>query len=177
MEPIPADAELVLLVRSGDRAAGDLLVRRHQGLVWRAIRGLRNVSPSVEYDDLAQAGRLAILQSCKQWEPGKGTKFSSYAYQSIWWAVVGESNKQERQALPCQEGSEGLLAEVAARPELPEVDLSGLHPRRRVLISLVFGINGGQERTVEVAGRMLGLNRREANREYELALDELRSAG
>jgi RNA polymerase primary sigma factor len=54
--------------------------------------------------------------------------------------------------------------------------LAGLSPRERHVLSLRFGLNGGDERTLEEIGRSLHLTRERVRQIVAAALDKLNRA-
>jgi len=68
--PEPSDEELVARLVAGDRPAGDLIVRRHSGLVARIVRAAGVESKDVE--DMAQDIFLRAFRKASRFRPSKG---------------------------------------------------------------------------------------------------------
>lgn len=142
-----ADEELSARIRAGDRAALDLMVRKHFGLVLSILRRTR-VDPGIDKDDLVQAGLIALARAAEAWDPAR-TKFSTLATHAIQrrlWCVVAK----ERRALDKTLGCVGIDWEEMTDVEGPErvvdlpedVDLSILSPVARQVVRLWFGLDG-----------------------------------
>jgi RNA polymerase sigma factor for flagellar operon FliA len=50
---------------------------------------------SIERDDLYGYGMVGLIQAADSWEPGRGLKFSTYAYTKIRGAILDELRKQD----------------------------------------------------------------------------------
>jgi RNA polymerase primary sigma factor len=96
---------LAVRARRGEVAARDELVRRNLGLVVSMIRKHRR--GGVPLDDLVQEGNLGLLRAVEKFDPGAGTRFSTYA---TWWirAYVGRYLKGARSAVRPRSGSVAL---------------------------------------------------------------------
>lgn len=73
------ETALVTRARAGDRGAVDTLLRAHEGLVRRWARLYQHMG--VDAPDLANEGRerLADVAVSHHWQPGRGTRWSTYA--------------------------------------------------------------------------------------------------
>lgn len=86
-------------------AARDELVRRNLGLVLSVIQ--RHRRGGVPLDDLVQEGNLGLIRAVEKFDPGAGTRFSTYA---TWWirAYVGRYLKGARSAVRPRSGTVAL---------------------------------------------------------------------
>jgi RNA polymerase primary sigma factor len=81
-ESLPAEEERALLARArtGDRAARDELIEANVALVISLARGF--VRPPFELADLVQEGVIGLLTAMERFDPGRGTRFTTYA---VYW--------------------------------------------------------------------------------------------
>ena len=91
--PAPARAHaaghserLVARVRRGDRAARTALLEEHMGLVRSIAARYRNLG--VPEEDLVQEGAIGLLTAVDEYDPARGTSFSTYAFWRIRAAVT-----------------------------------------------------------------------------------------
>lgn len=79
----------------GDSTHDDLVLR-HADLVKRiAYHLVSRMPPSVEVDDLIQAGMLGLLDAARHYTPGKGANFETYAGIRIRGAMLDEVRKAD----------------------------------------------------------------------------------
>ena len=71
-----ADEELLTLYQNGDGDAAAVLLSRYIPLINRYAYQFRGV---LDPDDLIQEGSIGFLDAVRNYLPGSGTKFSSYA--------------------------------------------------------------------------------------------------
>lgn len=123
-----ADAELWFQSRAGNPAAIQELVVRHLGLV-RLVLG-RLAIGALEYDELEQAGRVGLLHAITNFDPERGTAFSTYAVPCILGEVrrerrersEGTLNRRGRELLTrVRRATEGLRERDGREPTLEEV--------------------------------------------------------
>ena len=83
-------------VRATPPASADELVVRHAELVKRiAFHLVSRMPPSVEVDDLIQAGMLGLLDAARQYTPQKGASFETYAGIRIRGAMLDEVRRAD----------------------------------------------------------------------------------
>jgi RNA polymerase sigma factor for flagellar operon FliA len=109
----------------------DALVARHAGLVKRIAWHLAGrLPPSVDVDDLVQAGMIGLLEAAAHYSPGRGASFETYAGIRIRGAMIDALRKLDwaprsvhrrarevagaMRAVEEREGREAQDAEVAA---------------------------------------------------------------
>ena len=124
-----------LLVRyhvEGDIAAREELVRRFMPLA-RDL-ALRYVYADEQFDDLLQVASLGLLKAIDRYEPGRGSKFTSFAAPTILgelkrhfrdkgWAVHVPRDLQER-ALSVNREREVLAKQLGRTPTVKEIAAS-----------------------------------------------------
>lgn len=80
---------------TGTRSA-DALVERYAPLVKRiAYHLMARLPPSVQVDDLIQAGMLGLLDSAKHYDPRQGASFETYAAIRIRGAMLDELRRND----------------------------------------------------------------------------------
>jgi RNA polymerase sigma-B factor len=126
------EAERRLLLRyhaDGDLAARQELVRRFLPLA-RDL-ALRYTYTDEPFDDLLQVASLGLIKAVDRFEPGRGTKFTSYAAPTILgelkrhfrdkgWALRVPRDLQER-TLAVNRETEALSQKLGRSPSAPEV--------------------------------------------------------
>jgi len=115
-----------------NRSESDELVRKHAELVRRIAYHLRaRLPPSVEVDDLIQAGMIGLLEAAGQFTAGRGASFETYAGIRIRGAMLDSLrrldwaprsvHRRSREvakailAIEQETGSEAAAADVAGR--------------------------------------------------------------
>jgi RNA polymerase primary sigma factor len=105
--PLGRDEEHALAVRAraGDRAAAQALVRHNLAFVVAIARQQRR--GSLRLEDLVQEGNLGLLRAVEKFDPGVGTRFSTYA---VWWirAYIGKHLKEARSTVRPPSGTVAL---------------------------------------------------------------------
>jgi RNA polymerase sigma-B factor len=126
------ETERLLLVRyhvEGDLAAREELVERFLPLA-RDL-ALRYAYTDEPYDDLLQVASLGLIKAIDRFEPGRGTKFTSYAAPTILgelkrhfrdkgWSLHVPRDLQERTLAVTRE-SEALSKQLGRSPKVREV--------------------------------------------------------
>jgi RNA polymerase sigma-70 factor (ECF subfamily) len=133
------DGELMAACAEGDRAAFELLVRRHADAVVSYLRGLIRDAESA--DDLAQDAFLAVWESRGRYRPEAEVRTWIFAIARK--RYVSWVRERSRPAPPPAERAEGFSPEVeVGRKELIERALSLLDAlpelEREVLVLRVF---------------------------------------
>lgn len=97
-----AERELAIRARRGDPRAKDELVRHNLALVVMVAR--KQSRGALRLDELVQEGMLGLLRAIEKFDPGAGTRFSTYA---VWWirAYVWKYLKQARSAVRPRSGT------------------------------------------------------------------------
>jgi RNA polymerase primary sigma factor len=102
--PLSREEEHTAAVRArrGDMAAKQKLVRHNLAFVVAIARKQRR--GTVRLDDLIQEGNVGLMRAVEKFDPGAGTRFSTYA---VWWirAYVGKYLKEARSTVRPQSGT------------------------------------------------------------------------
>src|SRR5512137_2741305 len=102
--PLTREVEHRLAVRArrGDAKARQELVRHNLAFVVAVARKQRR--GAVRLDDLIQEGNVGLMRAVEKFDPGAGTRFSTYA---VWWirAYVGKYLKEARSTVRPQSGT------------------------------------------------------------------------
>ena len=83
------EARLFEQAQNGCKASLELLMRRHEPLVFYAVH--RQNLGDLPLEEADQAGRIGLWQAIQKYEPHQGYQFSTYAYPAIVhqvWAAV-----------------------------------------------------------------------------------------
>ena len=134
------------LIRAGDREAAGVLVERFTPAVFAAIRKLE-VPPWCEFDDLAQVGRLAILEVARgKWKADGKAKFHTFLTPKIRWRIQN-AIRQERPKYETAEDAPGSTIPVpttdGGRERLMAL-LGLLDPLDRAVVECSFGLHGAE---------------------------------
>ena len=116
---------LVLRARRGDRAARASLVEQNMGLV-RAI-AFRYRDLGLPVDDLVQEGAIGLLTAIDDFDPARGTSFSTYAFWRVRAAVthaVTARGSLVRVPRPVRERRRRVAAERERQPAAGVRELS-----------------------------------------------------
>ncbi len=91
-----------LRARRGEVSAKQKLVRHNLAFVVAVARKQRR--GTVRLDDLIQEGNVGLMRAVEKFDPGAGTRFSTYA---VWWirAYVGKYLKEARSTVRPQSGT------------------------------------------------------------------------
>lgn len=87
------------LAQAGDRAAIGRICKGMEGAVVKTATNFSVAFPVLEFDDLIQAGYLAVLKCIRGFNPKRKTaKFSSYCYSAILNAARTMAKKESNRA-------------------------------------------------------------------------------
>ncbi len=141
------------------------LICANEGLIHACLQ--RQVIGGMAYADLVQEGRIALWQAVLQYDPQRGTAFSSYAWIAIRnrvWVTVRYANQCNLWV--ASEGSWPSRSEIAERAYLDTAiqrallaAVAGLPDRLRAVLVWVYGLDGQPPRTMAALGRQWGLTR------------------
>lgn len=169
---------------SAGRAATDALVAKYTPMVHKIVNDLV-LPPTVERDDLVQAGLMAVVRATEKWRPG-GSTFFTYAYTCASNAVRREAGAEARKTAslhdrPLEEGGCELLDLLPARPPAATAEdvrerVAKLPPLYRLVVGLHFGLEGEPLGAGEIA-RAAGLTVPQVKRAVEIGLAQLKAMG
>jgi RNA polymerase primary sigma factor len=93
---------LAVQARRGDATARQRLVRHNLAFVVAVARKQRR--GAVRLDDIIQEGNVGLMRAVEKFDPGAGTRFSTYA---VWWirAYIGKYLKEARSSVRPQSGT------------------------------------------------------------------------
>jgi RNA polymerase sporulation-specific sigma factor len=157
-----AEATLIEQAQAGSQEGMNLLLLRHEGLVhWVVQRQWLYILP---FDAAVQEGRRGLWRAILGYEPKRGVKFSTYAYQAIMkyvWAAV----KSERRRMRRRIAREVLVLYFYD----PGVDPAWLREREEVVQSLWELVNRLPGPQAEVIRMHYGLDGRAPKTHAEIA--------
>ena len=164
-----AEATLIKQAQAGSQESLNLLLLRHERLVHWVVR--HQWLYTLPYAVAIQEGRRGLWHAILGFDPERGSKFSTYAYPAIMkhvWSAV----KSEQRRLGCEVpvGVLGMYCYQAGpdpawlrdEQDLRESLLSlveRLPKRLRGVISVYYGLQGGEPQTLQAIGEQLGLTR------------------
>jgi RNA polymerase sigma factor (sigma-70 family) len=94
-----AEATLIKQAQAGSQESLNLLLLRHERLVYWVVR--RQWLYTLPYEAAIQEGRRGLWHAILGFDPERGSKFSTYAYPAImkyvWGAVKGEVRRSRRE--------------------------------------------------------------------------------
>jgi RNA polymerase sporulation-specific sigma factor len=94
-----AEATLIKQAQAGNQESLNLLLLRHERLVHWVVH--RQWLYTLPYEAAVQEGRRGLWHAILGYDPERGSKFSTYAYQAImkyvWGAVKGELRRKGRE--------------------------------------------------------------------------------
>jgi len=128
--------------------ASSVLVEQHLGMVRKlAGRLARKLPPSIEVDDLIQAGSIGLLEASERWDESSPAEFSTYAYRRVLGAMLDSVRRGAWREATAEPLDDRTPAEIdverdAARRELRshvQYEVGRLSERkRRLLLMLVY---------------------------------------
>ena len=112
----------------GKKGKNDLL-EQHAPLVKKLAHQLKaKLPPSVEVDDLIQAGMMGLLDAVQRYEETHGAQFETYAVQRIRGAMLDELRSSDwlprsirQNARKVEEAMQSLLQQLGRQPQEAEV--------------------------------------------------------
>lgn len=90
------EVELTQLIRQGDEAARQRMIKANLRLVINMARKFRSHNPRLSLPDLVQDGIFGLLDAVNKFDPERGNKFSTCAHH---WIYKSLQDSQRRQAL------------------------------------------------------------------------------
>lgn len=177
--PLTREREAELLSRMVETEARQELIEHNLRLVVYIARRFENTKINIE--DLISIGAIGLIKAVETYNPNKNIKLATYASRCIENEILMylRKNAGRKGEVSFDEplntdwdGNELLLsdvlgtdADVVMRPIEDDVDrslltsaLEVLSPREKEIITLRFGLNGGQERTQKEVADRLGIS-------------------
>ena len=120
--PLSEELELINKFRSGDRKAGDTLLKYHTGLIVKEVSKRQSPHNELAFQDVFNAACLGFVEAIYKFDTSKGWRLSTYA---MWWVkhFVGEEVSTIRSPhirVPIQKQRELMKTEQS----LPRVELT-----------------------------------------------------
>ena len=179
--PLTREEEADVLARldAGDEGARQILIERNLRLVVYIARRFENTGINIE--DLISIGTIGLIKSVNTYRTDKNIKLATYASRCIENEILMylRKNSSQRGEVSLDEplntdwdGNELLLSDVLGtdsdtvmRPIEDDVDrqllaaaIAKLDEREREIITLRFGLGGGQEQTQKEVADRLGIS-------------------
>ncbi len=160
------------------------LVTQNLGLIYHGIGRFRGVR--MDRDDMSSEGMLALLRSVDRFDPWRGVRFSTYAYNSIIRALarVARRSDQYRRAFPAtyESGAEEPEAEdtwtelyVDRLRQALQNNLGDLTEREAEILIHRFPKENERRQTLEQIGAECGLSKERIRQIQNRALKKLRN--
>ncbi|MBQ9084415.1 MAG: RNA polymerase sporulation sigma factor SigK [Clostridia bacterium] len=197
--PPPLDKEeeagMFERLRSGDKAARDILIERNLRLVSHIIR--KYYSSYSSPDELLSVGCLGLIKAVDSFKSEKGTRFATYGARCVQneTLMYFRSQKKLQNEVSIndtidvdKDGNPLTYLDIISVEEniAEEIELKGftdclsdmvnrvLDERQRQIIILRYGLCGYQPRTQKEVARLLGISRSYVSRIEKRALELMR---
>ena len=196
--PLSPAEEADILARLGDeRDLTQILIERNLRLVVYIAKKFENTG--TELEDLISIGTIGLIKAVNTFKPEKNIKLATYASRCIENEILMHIRKNSGKRVDVSideplnvdwDGNELLLSDVLSSEDDEvygaiehEEDYRMLHraveslpEREQVIISLRFGLGGGEERTQAEVAKMLGISQSYISRLEKKILSDLRRA-
>lgn len=173
------EAEAIAGSQRGDSACRDRLIEHNLRLVVYIAKKFENTGINIE--DLISIGTIGLIKAIGTYSTDKKTKLATYASRCIENEILMHLRKVSNQRTEVSfdeplstdwDGNELLLSDILGtepdcvmRPVEDDVDkqllqkaLQTLPEREKTIISLRFGLGGGEERTQKEVADQLGIS-------------------
>ncbi len=168
------------------------LIRQHMPMVYHLVNRVRlRRQWKACREDLVSVAVISLIKAIRSYDPDNGAKLSSYAYNRIWWSILDEIRRWERQVrttsmhLPLHSDpeSEELSSVLTYRRDIDpggdcekteETDkaLEAMRrltaPEKRVLELAIL-----QEKSLKEIGQIMGFTGSRASQIYHRAIFKL----
>jgi RNA polymerase sigma factor (sigma-70 family) len=121
---------LVAAAKCGHGEAKERIVEGHEPLIRKhATQVAHRLEAAAEFEDLLQAGRLAIFESVRRFDPGKGVKFTTFAVYRLQGAIrdcVGQHSLKvlrpiRENARKVAKANDELMQRLDRKPTVEEI--------------------------------------------------------
>ena len=173
------EAELIACMDSGDLTVRQTLIEHNLRLVAYIARRFENTGINIE--DLISIGTIGLIKSINTYRSDKNIKLATYASRCIENEILMHLRKTASQKAEVSfdeplntdwDGNELLLSDILGtdddtvqRPLEDDVDrqllsraLARLTERERRIITLRFGLGGGEEKTQKEVADIMGIS-------------------
>lgn len=184
--------ELGHRIQKGDTEALNKLVYHNLKFVVSIVKQYRH--RGVPFADLISEGNMGLIRAAQKFDPDKGVKFISYA---VWWVrnsineciasyqkgcetvdldekVSNEEGDFEYTYDTINEDFEEQLNEIGNRKETVGLLLKCLQERERKILTLFYGLDGGNEMTLDEVGVRMNLTNERVRQIKDDALSKLK---
>ena len=173
------EGELMERLQQGDQRARQTLIEHNLRLVVYIARRFENTGINIE--DLISIGTIGLIKAVGTYQPARSIKLATYASRCIENEILMYLRKTSSQKTELSfdeplntdwDGNELLLSDILGtdgdlvmRPIEADVDrqllrqsLVKLDERERTIITLLFGLGGGEEQTQKEVADQMGIS-------------------
>src|SRR3569623_551641 len=144
----------------------DEIVTKHAPLVKRiAYHLMSRLPPSVQADDLIQAGMIGLLEASRNYDAGQGASFETYAGIRIRGAMLDEIRRND-----CAPGSVDRVQNDAFKRSLSDA-IASLPDRERLVMTLYYD----EELNLREIGAVIGVSESRVSQIHSQALIRLQA--
>lgn len=156
-----SENELIVKAQQGCKKSQLQIINQYERLVHKLARKYGFTAASHTHDDLAQEGRIGLINAIRTYDPERGTRFMTWAYYQIRGSITSCGRSDRRQpAYPqsledCQRAYNvpDPSQEMRVKEDLPagmietllEDCCGGLHTKRAKVVIDRFGLFGNKE--------------------------------
>jgi len=151
-EPLPSEKEreLCRLIREGDKAARDRLIRANLRFVVTVAKGYQN--QGMPLADLINEGNMGLIRAVEKFDWERGYKFISYA---VWWIRQGilQALAEQSRIVRMPVNRIALLAKISKVSSLLEQEIADSPDVEAIAEELGDGVSPDQVEDVLILGR------------------------
>ena len=172
------ESALFAAAQAGDKESEAELLRVHAGLVHAVVR--RQWSGGWNYADVVQEGLIGLWQAIQKYDPGRGVRFSTYAWVAIArqvWAGVAGREESEGWGLVEEEEEPGEWQSQEIERRIGQVlqgMVASLPAREAWVIRRYYGLAGQERSSATALAQRLGCTRQGVCYHLKKALRRLR---
>lgn len=198
-KPLTQEEEQHYLARAaqGDLEARNILIERNLRLVAHIMK--KYYAPGADQEDLVSIGTIGLIKGVTTFDPSKGARLATYAARCVENEILMHFRSQKKSAQDVslsdyiETGNDGaalslmdvvgeeedLLEKIAAKQTLQNVTRAVntvLTDQERQVITLRYGLGGGQPQRQREVAKITGISRSYVSRIEKRALERLREA-
>jgi RNA polymerase sigma factor (sigma-70 family) len=175
-------AERLMCAQAGCEECMNAMLHENKNLIWAVLRA--QVYGEADPDDLVQEGWIGLWRAVQCYDPERGVRFSTFAWQGIryriWNAVKKVWRVERWQEIegPYAEAADARVVtdwQEAQIHEALEEGLAELSERERQVLSLHYGWDGYPPQTFAEISQAIGLTRQRAHQIHNEGLSLLRA--